>query len=159
MEGYMMKSRYFPVVFDRFSAPAVSLFQGMQGLAERMGALPFLDVDAGLNVHVDFYRHDGKLFVEAELPGVRPEDVELNVCADKLTLSAEKSAEKKEGGEDKSYFRSERSWGKVERVISFPVEADPDSAKATFKDGVLTIEVDEKQKDRAHKKVAITSGD
>ena len=155
----MMKSRYFPVVFDRFSDPAVSLFQGMQGLAERMGALPFLDVDAGLNVHVDFYRHDGKLFVEAELPGVRPEDVELNVCADKLTLSAEKSAEKKEGGEDKSYFRSERSWGKVERVISFPVEADPDSAKATFKDGVLTIEVDEKQEDRAHKKVAITSGD
>ena len=40
----MMRSRYFPVVFDRFSDPAVSLFQGMQGLAERMGALPFLDV-------------------------------------------------------------------------------------------------------------------
>ena len=155
----MMRNRYFPVAFERFSDPAVSLFQGMQSLADRMGAFPLFDADTGLNALVDFYRHDGKLFVEAELPGVSPEEVELNVCADKLTFSAEKSVEKKEGGEDKSYFRSERSWGKVERVISFPVETNPDSAKATFKDGVLTIEVDEKQEDRAHKKVAITSGD
>ena len=37
----MMRNRYFPVVFERFSDPAASLFQGMQGLAERMGvALP-----------------------------------------------------------------------------------------------------------------------
>ena len=153
----MMRNRYFPVVFDRFSDPAVSLFQGMQGLAERMGALPFLDVEAGLNVHVDFYRHDGKLFVEAELPGVRPEDVELNVCADKLTLSAEKSAEKKEGGEDKSYFRSERSYGKVERMISFPVEVDPESAKASFRNGVLTVEMTEKSQEKGYRKVAVSA--
>ena len=146
----MMRSRYFPVVFDRFSDPAVSLFQGMQGLAERMGALPFLDVEAGLNVHVDFYRHDGKLFVEAELPGVRPEEVELNVCA-------EKSAEKKEGGEDKNYFRSERSYGKVERMISFPVEVDPESAKASFKNGVLTVEMTEKSQEKGYRKVAVSA--
>ena len=115
----------------------------------------FLDVDAGLNVHVDFYRHDGKLFVEAELPGVRPEDVELNVCADKLTLSAEKSAEKKEGGEDKSYFRSERSYGKVERMISFPVEVDPESARASFRNGVLTVEMTEKSQEKGYRKVKI----
>ena len=153
----MMRSRYFPVVFDRFSDPAVSLFQGMQGLAERIGALPFLDVDAGLGVHLDFYRHDGKLFVEAELPGVRPEDVELSVCADKLTLSAEKSAEKKEGGEDKNYFRSERSYGKVERMISFPVEVDPESAKASFKNGVLTVEMTEKSQEKGYRKVAVSA--
>lgn len=153
----MMRNRYFPVVFERFSDPAASLFQGMQGLAERMGAFPFLDADAGLNARVDFYRHDGKLFVEAELPGVRPEDVELHVCADKLTLSAEKSVEKKEGGEDKSYFRSERSYGKVERMISFPVEVDPESAKASFKNGVLTVEMAEKSQEKGYKKVEIAA--
>lgn len=153
----MMRNRYFPVVFERFSDPAASLFQGMQGLAERMGAFPFLDADAGLNARVDFYRHDGKLFVEAELPGVKPEDVELHVCADKLTFSAEKSVEKKEGGEDKSYFRSERSYGKVERMISFPVEVDPESAKASFKNGVLTVEMAEKSQEKGYKKVEIAA--
>ena len=68
-----------------------------------------------------------------------------------------KKSETKEGSEDKSYFRTERSWGKIERVISIPVEADPESAKAAFKNGVLTIEVNEKSQDKAHKKVSITS--
>ena len=91
------------------------------------------------------------------MPGIKPDDVELHVYSDRLTLSAEKNAEKQEGEEGKSYFRSERSWGKVERVISFPVEVEPDSARASFKHGVLTVEVAEKGQDRAHKKVAITA--
>ena len=106
---------------------------------------------------IDLYRKDGKIFAEAELPGINPDDVELHVYADRLTLSAEKKSESKEGTEGKNYFRSERSWGKIERVISFPVEADPESAKASFKNGVLTIEVNEKSQDKAHKKVSITS--
>ena len=77
--------------------------------------------------------------------------------SDRLTLSAEKKSETKEEDKDKNYFRSERSWGKVERVISFPAEADPESAKANFKNGVLTVEVAEKSQDKAHKKVSITS--
>ena len=79
----MMRNRYFPVAFERFSDPAVSLFQGMQSLADRMGAFPLFDADTGLNALVDFYRHDGKLFVEAELPGVRPEDVNKRLKTEK----------------------------------------------------------------------------
>lgn len=151
-----MRNRYFPVVFERFSDPTASLFQGMQSLAEQMG-MPLFDSASGLSAKVDFYRHDGKLFVEAELPGVKPEEVELHVCADKLTFSAEKSVEKKEGGEDKNYFRSERSYGKVERMIAFPVEVDPESAKASFKNGVLTVEMAEKSQEKGYKKVAISA--
>ena len=94
------------------------------------------------------------------MPGINPDDVELHVYSDRLTLSAEKKSETKEGSDDKgkkNYFRSERTWGRIERVISFPVEADPESAKATFKNGVLTVEVNEKSQDKAHKKVNITS--
>ena len=112
---------------------------------------------SGFGAKVDLYRRDGKIVAEAEFPGINPDDVELHVYSDRLTLSAEKKSESKEGGDDKSYFRSERSWGKIERVISFPVEADPESAKASFKNGVLTIEVNEKSQDKAHKKVSITS--
>ena len=151
-----MKSRYLPMAFDRFMDPS-SLFDGMHSLAEYMGAPFFEGGLSGLSARVDLYRKDGKLFVEAELPGIKPDGVELHVYPDRLTLSAEKLSETKEGGEDKSYFHSERRWGKVERVISFPVEADPESARASFKDGVLTIEAAEKSQDKAHKKVAITA--
>ncbi len=123
-------------------------------------AVPFFENDfKGFNASakIDLYRKDGKIFVEAELPGISPENVDLHVYSDRMTLSAEKKSELKEGGNDKSYFRSERSWGKIERVLSFPVEADPESAKANFKNGVLTIEVNEKAQDKAHKKVSITS--
>ncbi|MBQ3646615.1 MAG: Hsp20/alpha crystallin family protein [Synergistaceae bacterium] len=124
-------------------------------------ATPFFDNNFkgfGFNsASVDLYRKDGKIFVEAELPGINPDNVDLHVYGDRLTLSAEKKSETKDEAKDKSYFRSERSWGKIERVISFPVEADPESAKANFKNGVLTIEVAEKTQDKAHKKVSITA--
>ena len=111
----------------------------------------------GFTAKTDLYRKDGKIFVEAELPGISPEKVDLHVYSDRLTISAEKKNETKEGSEDKSYFRTERTYGKIERVISFPVEADPESAKANFKNGVLTVEISEKSQDKAHKKVNITA--
>lgn len=150
----MMNEKYYPArrrvmdpetIFDRFA---------------REFAAPFFnDSFSGFTntANIDLYRKDGKIFAEAELPGIAPENVDLHVYSDRLTLSAEKKTETKEGGDDKSYFRSERSYGKIERVISFPVEVDPESAKAGFKNGVLTIEVNEKSQDKAHKKVSITS--
>lgn len=121
-------------------------------------ASPFFDDGfKGFGTKLDVYRKDGKIFVEAELPGIDPENVDLHVYSDRLTLSAEKKSETKEGGDDKSYFRSERRWGKVERVVSFPVEADPETAEASFKNGVLTLKVAEKSQDKAHKKVSITA--
>ena len=62
----------------------------------------------GLNTKLDVYRKDGKVFVEAELPGIAPENVDLHVYADRLTISAEKKSETNEEGKDKSYFRTER---------------------------------------------------
>ena len=121
-------------------------------------ASPFFDDNfSGFGAKVDLYRKDGKIFVEAELPGIDTEDVDLHVYSDRLTLSAEKKAESKEEGKDKSYFRSERRWGKVERVVAFPVEADPETAEASFKNGVLTVSVAEKSQDKAHKKLSIKS--
>ena len=119
---------------------------------------PFFDENfKGFGAKLDVYRKDGKIFVEAELPGIAPEDVDLHVYADRLTLSAEKKSETHDGEKDKSYFHSERRWGKIERVVSFPVEADPESAEAGFKNGVLTVSIAEKSQDKAHKKVSIKS--
>ncbi len=99
------------------------------------------------------HRKDGKIFAEFEIPGIDPSRVELNVFEDRLTLKAEKADEKTVDEND--VFRSERYYGTVSRSIQFPVEVDPDSAKAAFKNGVLTVEVAEKVQAEKMKKVAI----
>ena len=101
----------------------------------------------------DFYRKDGKIFAEFELPGIDPNKVELNVYADRLELKAEKSDEKQV--EENNVFRSERYYGTVSRSIQFPVEVDPDSAKASFKNGVLRIEIREKVQTETCRKISI----
>ncbi|MBQ3403497.1 MAG: Hsp20/alpha crystallin family protein [Synergistaceae bacterium] len=147
----MRREKYYPMM--RMMDPESIIDTFTRGFAEPFFGETFPDFGA----KVDIYRKDGKIFAEAELPGITPDDVELHVYSDRLTLSAEKKSEVKEGGDDKSYFRTERRYGKVERVVAFPVEADPETAKATFKNGVLTVEVAEKSQDKAHKKVSITS--
>ncbi|NLD98015.1 MAG: Hsp20/alpha crystallin family protein, partial [Synergistaceae bacterium] len=95
----------------------------------------------------------GKIFAEFEIPGIDPSKVELNVYEDRLELRAEKSDEKTL--EQNNVLRSERYFGTVSRSIQFPVEVDPDSAKASFKNGVLTVEVAERVQSERMKKVEI----
>lgn len=78
-------------------------------------------------------------FVRAELPGLAREDVVVNVTDDSIILEGERKQEvvKDEPG----YYRSERRYGQFRRVIALPEGADPNSAIATFKDGILEIGV------------------
>jgi HSP20 family protein len=129
----------------------------MRSVIDNMGAANSLvnDAELYLTPRVDFYRKNGKLFVEAELPGIKPDDVDLHVYPDRLAFSAEKKSESREG--QNSYIRSERYYGKVERVVAFPVEVNPDTAKATFKHGALTVEIAENVKPQEYKKISINS--
>ena len=148
----MARERFYPMM--RMFDP-----DDMFDTLARSFSTPFFDEGfKGFGTKLDVYRRDGKIFVEAELPGIAPDDVDLHVYGDRLTISAEKKSESTEGKDDgKSYFKSERRYGKVERVVSFPVEADPESAEASFKNGVLTVSIAEKSEDKAHKKVSIKS--
>ena len=150
----MARERFYPMM--RMMDPE-NFFGELDNFTRGFAQPFFANTFPEFGAKTDLYRKDGKIYAEAELPGIDPNDVELHVYSDRLTLSAEKKSESKEEGDGKSYFRSERRWGKVERVIAFPVEADPESAKAVFKNGVLTVEVAEKSQDKAHKKVEITS--
>ena len=146
----MRNDKFFPVM--RFMDPD-KFFDGFD-----FDMMPtFFGDSSNFNARVDLYRKDGKIFVEAELPGIDPNDVDLHVYSDRVTLSAEKKFDSNESDKSKSYHRTERRWGKIERVIGFPVEADPESAKANFKNGVLTVEINEKSQDKAHKKLTITT--
>ena len=94
--------------------------------------------------------------ITVELPGVDEDDVTLDVHDGLVSLKGEKREEKEEK-RDTWYFR-ERSYGSFSRTFRLPPDADGDQAKATMKDGVLTISVPKAPADAGKKKVKISKG-
>lgn len=88
---------------------------------------------------VDIFDKDDAIVIHAELPGVKKEDVAIEVKDNVLTLGGERS-ESKEIKEDK-YYRKERTFGSFHRAFSLPAAINPDTIKATFRDGILEIEI------------------
>ncbi|HXW04143.1 MAG TPA: Hsp20/alpha crystallin family protein [Vicinamibacterales bacterium] len=88
---------------------------------------------------VELLEKEDRLVVRAELPGLKKEDVKIEVTAEYLTLQGERRQEKEE--KEKGYIRTERFYGTFFRQIPLPEGANPEVARATFKDGVLEIEV------------------
>jgi HSP20 family protein len=82
---------------------------------------------------------EGALFVKVDLPGLKKEEVKVEVTAEGLTIAGERKAEKEEKKE--GYFRTERVYGTFERFVPLPEGAMIDKAAATFKDGVLEVKV------------------
>ena len=91
---------------------------------------------------VDIIENEMDFKVKAELAGMQPEDVEINVTDGFLTIKGEKKEEKEESGEN--YLRRESSYGSFQRTIALPETANTDKAEASFKNGVLSIKVPKK---------------
>ena len=94
---------------------------------------------AGMFPQLDMVGSDNDVTIRAEVPGVRPEDVKIEVTGNLLKLSGEKSEQKEEQGRD--YVCCERQFGAFSRVIQLPTSVDPNKVDATYKDGVLTVKL------------------
>jgi HSP20 family protein len=86
---------------------------------------------------VEVAERGGNLVVRADLPGMRREDIHLEIHNDFLVLRGERRQEQEqtEGG----IYRSERSYGQFYRTVPLPEGVNPDQARASFKDGVLEV--------------------
>jgi HSP20 family protein len=94
--------------------------------------------------HLEMFERDGKLIVTADLPGVKKEDVKVEVDQDAITLQGQRRHE--QTSREQGYYRSERSYGSFYRTVPLPEGADPSTASATFRDGVLEIALQAPQK-------------
>lgn len=88
---------------------------------------------------VDIYTTDGALKVKAELPGVMPNDIDVSLSDGQLVIKGERKSEKEMN--EKNVYRMETSYGKFQRTITLPKEVKAEDIKASYKDGVLTVEV------------------
>lgn len=86
---------------------------------------------------IDVKEDDKRFSVEVELPGMDHKDVEVTLTENVLTIRGEKRLEQ----EDSKRHYSERYFGKFERQIPFATEVDGEAVKASFKNGVLKVEV------------------
>ena len=88
---------------------------------------------------VDIYKTKDGIVLKVELPGIHKDDVSVEVKDNVLTLKGERLLDPKI--KDEHYFRKERSFGKFNRSFTLQESIRPDLIKASFKEGILTIEV------------------
>ena len=86
---------------------------------------------------VDMYQTDNEVVVKAALPGIKADEVQINVTGEVITIKGEIKQENE--SKEKAYHIREQRWGAFERSLVLPTEVVADKAKAGFENGVLTI--------------------
>lgn len=121
----------------RFRSEMDTLFERF--LPEPWGTSMFEALPArfGWGPRIDLAESENEITVKAELPGVAPEDVSVEIVGNSLTIHGEKKEQKQE--KQANYHYVERQYGAFRRTIQLPSTVDQDKAKATFKDGVLSL--------------------
>ncbi|MFC1923822.1 Hsp20/alpha crystallin family protein [Chloroflexota bacterium] len=90
-----------------------------------------------LSLDLDMYQTDKNVVVKTTIPGVKPEEVDISLTGDVITIKGEHKEEQEVKEQD--YFRKERRYGSFSRSIQIPVPVKGDKADAVFENGVLTL--------------------
>lgn len=147
----------------RYQSPEMSpwsAFDRLPSLRDELSrlfdfAMPTRDsgLFSGWTPALDVYDEKDNFVVKAELPGLKKEDININVHNGVLTISGERKheTEEKEG----QTFRSERYFGRFQRSVTLPAAVDVAKVKASYKDGVLTIDLP-KAEEAKPKQIAIS---
>lgn len=91
------------------------------------------------DIPLDVYQTDTDVVVKASLPGVKPEEVDITIVGDTLTIKGETKVEQEVKREN--YLYQERRYGTFSRSVVLPSDIQTDKAEATFEHGVLTLKV------------------
>lgn len=98
---------------------------------------------------LDIAEDESNVTVNAEVPGCKAEDIDIQVKGNTLTISGEKKEEEKK--EEKGYYHLERSYGNFRRDIQLPSEVQTDKVDASCKNGVLTLTLPKAEQAKSYK--------
>jgi len=124
--------------FDPF-ADLDDMFRGLMLRPMRLDAQP-------TQIRVDVSESDGAYTVHAEIPGVKKDDIHVDLDGAMVSISAEAHREKEE--KTNRMIRSERYCGAMSRSFTLPHEVDQSGAKARYHDGVLELTLPKKSRSR-----------
>jgi HSP20 family protein len=98
---------------------------------------------------VDLAEKDGAILVRAEVPGLKPEDIDISVYGNTLTISGQKKESQEDQGD--GFYHVESSYGSFRREIALPADVEGGKIEAVCKNGVLSITLPKAAKSRAVK--------
>jgi HSP20 family protein len=102
---------------------------------------PFEDFFKGFwmsPVKIDVSEDEKSFTVKADIPGVKKEDIQIDIDDDRVSIRAEAKKQKEEKKDEKVVY-SERAYGMVSRSFTLPADVDANGAKAEYRDGVLNL--------------------
>ncbi len=97
-----------------------------------------VDLGFSFSPRVDIYADDQNIFIEAEIPGLKKDELKISLQDNILSISGTKKREEKKD-ENKQYFRNEIIYGDFSRSFSLPEDINADNVEAQFENGVLKI--------------------
>lgn len=146
-ERGMRRRESYPSFYGPFPGSAFGVMRRMAEEMDRMFDRFFEEGSTGRGLQqagsalwsprLEVFQKEDKFIVRAELPGVKKEDVDVELGDDQLTIHGERREEHEE--EREGFYRTERSYGSFHRTIPLPEGVIAESADASFKDGVLEI--------------------
>ncbi|OHA72625.1 MAG: hypothetical protein A3A27_00860 [Candidatus Wildermuthbacteria bacterium RIFCSPLOWO2_01_FULL_47_18] len=98
---------------------------------------------------VDVYQTPDEIIIEAMMPGVKPDDLDISITREMITVRGTRGRHRVV--EDDQFFFRELFWGSFSRTIMLPQEIEPDQADAREKNGVLVITLPKSDKGKQHK--------
>ncbi len=98
---------------------------------------------------VDVYESGEEVVVEAEIPGFAPEDIDVRVTGEAVTIKGEKR--KEEGAEGRGFYRRERRAESFYRVVALPAPVAAEQARAGFRNGVLEVRMPKAEPERGRR--------
>ena len=137
----MIYRRFLDVPTWRFRSPFEELHRMRQQLDRLFedAATPQQAVGAGVFPLINLTEDKNRYFIRAELPGVKGDDIDIQVTANNLSISGERKIAVEEEGA--RFHRREREAGSFSRMIGLPGDIDPDKVDAKLENGILTVEV------------------
>lgn len=116
--------------------PFEDFFKGF--FVRPLATFPRMPAEPSFDIKLDVKEAEKEFLVEAEIPGVKKDDIFIDVDGDSVSLRAEVKTEKEEKKGEKVIY-SERSYGMVSRGFTLPMDVDDKAVKAEYKDGVLKL--------------------
>ena len=134
-----------------------SFFDEMENLFEDFWGSNFLaDVEgSSRRCSVDISENEDNFIVEAELPGIDEENLEVKLDQDILTISAHREEKNEKKDEDKNYYRKEIRKGRFERRFRLPDNIDQDEIKANLQNGMLKITLPKSEEAKTVKNIEV----
>jgi len=135
---------------DRLQNEVNRLFEGYNGSANAPArAGDGLTNGRAWSPSVDVLENETEIVLHAELPGMKQEEIDIELTGDTLTLRGERKIETEERQEN--FVRVERSYGRFQRSFMLGVPVQHDNVTAAYRDGVLKVRLPKSEANRPHK--------